>query len=88
MIPAFEPGDVVLLDSSPHADPFVVAGDVVVARHPFQRDTQILKRVEHLTKDGGLFLMGDDPEESTDSRSFGSIDPSAVLGVVVTNLGQ
>jgi nickel-type superoxide dismutase maturation protease len=88
MMPAFEPGDVVLLGPSPQADPFAMTGDVVVARHPFRRNTHILKRVEHLTEEGGLFLMGDDPEESTDSRSFGSIDPSAVLGVVVANLSR
>jgi nickel-type superoxide dismutase maturation protease len=88
MRPDFESGDVVLLDSSSRRDPPIGAGDVVVTRHPFRRNTRILKRVEHLTEEGRLFLKGDDLEGSTDSRSFGSIDPSAVLGVVVANLGS
>jgi nickel-type superoxide dismutase maturation protease len=88
MQPDFESGDVVLLDSSSRGDSRIGAGDVVVVRHPFRRDTRILKRVEHLTEEGRLFLTGDDPDESTDSRSFGSIDPSAVLGIVAANLGR
>lgn len=88
MRPDYESGDVVLLDSSLHRDPLPSAGDVVVARHPYRRDTHILKRVEHATEEGRLFLVGDERDESTDSRSFGPVHPSTVVGVVVRNLGR
>ena len=54
-------------------------GDVVLVQHD---DVQILKRVDHHTPDGRLFLVGDG-HASTDSRDFGPIDPSRVIGRVV-----
>ena len=57
----------------------VDVGDVVLAQHD---DVQILKRLDHLTEDGRLFLVGDG-HASTDSRDFGPIEPSRVIGRVV-----
>lgn len=76
MAPALPPGTTVLVDPRGTAG----AGDVVVARHP-EDELLVLKRVDHLTPDGRLFLRGDGPV-STDSRDYGPLSPDAILGVV------
>jgi nickel-type superoxide dismutase maturation protease len=86
MAPAFEPGDLVLLDPAARLRHTPRPGDVVVARHPHRHEVPIVKRVDHIETDGRLFLVGDDTVESTDSRAFGSLHPSAVLGLVVEKL--
>lgn len=55
----------------PHTPPEV--GDVVVCRHPFQPSLVVIKRITELQSDGGMFLRGDNPDESTDSRSYGLV---------------
>jgi len=57
------------------------AGDVVLVRRP-EADVLIVKRVDHLTDDGRVFLRGDG-SVSTDSRDFGALSLDSVLGVVV-----
>ena len=56
-------------------------GDVVLTTAP-TGNVRIVKRVDHITPDGRLYLRGDG-EVSTDSRDFGAVDPTATLGVVV-----
>ena len=82
MLPLLKHGDVVLID--PAAEP--VVGAVVLARHPLRTDTVILKRIDHITEDGRLYLLGDNPAESTDSRAFGTLSPALVQGTVVLRL--
>lgn len=54
-------------------------GDVVIVKH---HRLEIIKRVDKL-KDDQLYLLGDNPEESTDSRQFGWLPLSSVLAVVI-----
>lgn len=54
-------------------------GDVVIVRH---HRLEIIKRVSEL-KDNQLFLLGDNPLESTDSRQFGWLPLASVLAVVI-----
>ncbi|MDC1141957.1 S24/S26 family peptidase [Planctomycetota bacterium] len=56
-------------------------GDVVLFQHPFQPALAI-KRVAEITEDGRFDLRGDNPTESSDSRSYGPIRFDKVLGVV------
>lgn len=76
MSPSLPHGSTVLVDPRGTPGP----GDVVVARHPEQA-LLVLKRVDHLTPDGRLFLRGDGPV-STDSRDYGPLSPDALVGVV------
>lgn len=81
MLPALKDGDEVYVEK---ASDFRV-GDIVVAQHPF-RKTPIIKRITGITGPGKFFLAGDNPAESTDSRSFGEINADSILGKVVCKL--
>ncbi|MBI3109537.1 S26 family signal peptidase [Candidatus Daviesbacteria bacterium] len=54
-------------------------GDVVVIKHD---DKEMVKRIQKI--DGNLrYVMGDNRQESTDSRHFGSINKSQIVGKVI-----
>ena len=57
-------------------------GDIVVAVHPFQSDTTLIKQVASFDASGRMILAGANPAESTDSRSFGGVPQSCLVGVV------
>jgi nickel-type superoxide dismutase maturation protease len=48
-------------------------GDVVVARRPDRPELEIVKRIQAINADGAIFLAGDNPASSTDSRQFGAV---------------
>ncbi len=54
-------------------------GDVVVVRH---HRVEVLKRI-HEIKGELMYLLGDNPEESTDSRQYGWLPLSSVVGTVI-----
>jgi nickel-type superoxide dismutase maturation protease len=58
------------------------AGDVVLVRRPDRPDLLIVKRVQEVHPDGRLWLTGDNPSASDDSRLFGAVEPAAVEGRV------
>lgn len=74
MLPRLWPGDVLLtVPAWGRRRP----GQVVVARDPADRDHLVIKRVTGV--DGRrVFLRGDHPERSTDSRTWGWLDRRAV----------
>lgn len=80
MQPALEPGDWLLVDPDAYARRSPEAGDLILAPDPRQADLLLLKRVGLVDEDGRLQLLGDAPDASTDSRTFGSIDPTTVQG--------
>ena len=60
---------------------FVRVNDVVVFVHPLRPDFLEVKRV--ISKESkGWWVEGDNQDDSTDSRSFGLIDPSSVRGKI------
>ena len=82
MLPFLKDGDLVLID--PYAKPQI--DDVVLARHPFKKSVRIIKRVRGISPEGRYFLVGDNAEGSTDSRSFGAIQAKDILGKAVSRL--
>lgn len=81
MLPGLQNGDAVLVSAKAAVKP----GDIVVAQHPFKRSVRVVKRVESI--DGGrCTLVGDNPAESSDSRQFGSVKLSDVIGKAVARL--
>ena len=79
MEPALRDGDWVIVASL--ARPPRV-GEIVLARDPRVAERLVLKRVARV-KGGVCMLLGDRREESTDSRTFGPVALSAVLGRAV-----
>ena len=82
MTPTLNDGDVVLVKRTRR----IKVGDVVLAQHPFKQSVKVLKRVTEVNQDGRYVLTGDNPEESTDSRAFGSIKAADILGKVIGRL--
>lgn len=56
-------------------------GDVVIVRH---HRVEVMKRVDQLDDDQ-MYLLGDNPQESTDSRHFGWLPTSALVAVVIAS---
>lgn len=84
MYPTLESGDVVLID--PRA--FIAEGDIVVAQHPYKRSVKMIKRVEAIEAGDRYVLKGDNPDGSTDSRSFGAIAKADIAGRVVCRVSN
>jgi nickel-type superoxide dismutase maturation protease len=78
MAPALLPGDHVLVWKTRSVRP----GDVVAAPDPRRAARSVLKRVADVT-DEGLYLLGDNPEHSTDSRQWGRVPVASVEGKAV-----
>lgn len=83
MYPALRDGDVVTIDTAAYAERLPVVGEIVLARHPFRADVEIVKRVGSVTADGRIVLVGDDPRESEDSHSFGPVRADLLIGRLI-----
>jgi nickel-type superoxide dismutase maturation protease len=57
-------------------------GDVVVARRPDRPQLEIIKRIRTIDAGGTIFLIGDNPGASTDSREFGAVTRDHILARV------
>ena len=79
MNPTLKDGEVVLVDRTAR----IRAGDIVVARHPLQPGGEIVKRVTEINNRGHYFLVGDNREESEDSRDFDAVSRDYIRGKVV-----
>ena len=79
MLPVLKSGDTVLINPRAKAEP----GDIVAAHHPYIGKTKLIKRIDSIDSQGRFILVGDNPSESTDSRSFGSLAKDDILGKVV-----
>ena len=55
--------------------------DIVLCKHPYIKDLKIVKRIKKIIN-GHYYVVGDNKMsfESTDSRSFGLLSPSKILG--------
>ena len=54
-------------------------GDVVLLVHPRRPDALVVKRVDHPVE-GGWWVLGDNPDASEDSRTFGSVPADHIVG--------
>jgi nickel-type superoxide dismutase maturation protease len=80
MGPTLHSGDWLLVDPDAFSRRAPTGGDLVVVPHPRRPERLIVKRVATVAPSGGLVLLGDAPEASTDSRSWGPVPPTAVIG--------
>jgi len=89
MAPSLQPGDWAIATTARR----IARGDVVVLVHPLRPDLELVKRVLGGPGDPALpggrplgpdewFVVGDNHETSTDSRSFGPVRDEHLRGVV------
>jgi len=82
MNPTLRDGEVVLVDRAAE----ISVGDIVVAKQPLEQSTEVVKRVERINERGHYFLIGDNPDDSTDSRHYGAVTREYIRGKVVARL--
>ena len=80
MLPVLSQDDEVLIDRGR----VVVAGDIVVARHPYRSDVILIKVLAAFDDRGQAFLQGVNPAASTDSRTQGAVPRHHILGRVTS----
>lgn len=82
MAPAYSPGERVLVNRAAYWFATPRPGDPVVVRDPRKQDRLLLKRIDRPARDGGWLVLGDNSKASTDSRTFGPVDPNLIVGKV------
>ena len=60
-------------------------GSLVVTWHPQRSKLRLIKRLKSV-EGMGLWLLGDNPTESTDSRQLGAVPTNLLIGEVVARL--
>lgn len=81
MLPDFRPGDFVVANLLAYIFKGPRAGDAVILSDPRKKDRMLLKRVLSGVRQE-VFVLGDNPQESTDSRAFGLVAKEDILGKV------
>ena len=84
MQPTLEPGDRVLVRRLGRK-PAPSLESVVVTWHPQRSKLRLIKRLKSV-EETGLWLLGDNPAESTDSRQLGAVPSNLLIGEVVGRL--
>jgi nickel-type superoxide dismutase maturation protease len=80
MAPTLRPGDWLLADPEAYARRPPSVGQLVLVPDPRESSRLLVKRVAAVGPDGYLDVRGEDELASTDSRTFGPVDPSGVAG--------
>jgi nickel-type superoxide dismutase maturation protease len=75
MVPTLYHGDQLVVQYGARIRP----GDVVVLRHPFQQDLLVVKRAVE-RREGGWWVLGDNPDAGGDSTDYGVVPEDLVLG--------
>lgn len=82
MLPLLKEGDQVVVKR----DATLKTGEIVIAQHPFKQSVEMIKRIKEIDKNGRYFLIGDNQDESTDSRTFGAVSIECIKGKVISRL--
>lgn len=85
MVPIFRNNDIILINRLAYVFKKPKENDVIVLRDP-RNGREILKRIVKVN-DSAYFVEGDNKKESTDSRKFGPVKKSAIIGQLVMRLG-
>ena len=84
MYPTLYDGEAVLVDRRAEVE----VGDIVVAKHPVEQNSELVKRIDRINQHGHYVLLGDNPDDSIDSRDFGAVTRDYIKGKVVARLAR
>ena len=82
MFPVLCSADFIMVDKCFYKNRLPQVGEVVLALDPRSHDLVLVKRGSAVYPDGTVELLGDNTGESTDSRLFGPISKTLILGRV------
>jgi len=82
MAPRLPSGALVVVRPVDRTTPLRV-GEMVVARRPDRPQLEIIKRIQAVDGNGAIFLVGDNPSSSTDSREFGPVSREQIVARVL-----
>jgi len=85
MLPTLRSGEDVLV-SPVAATTALSPHDVVVCSHPFKPNMRMIKRISETFYDGSCYVLSDNAAEGSDSRSFGVVARSLIIGKVTSKL--
>lgn len=83
MNPTLKDGEIVLVDREAVN---IEIGDIVIAKHPVEQNSEVVKRVARINERGHYFLVGDNSEDSEDSRHYGAVTREYIKGKVVARM--
>lgn len=81
MEPTLAPGDYVIVNRWSYRLHRPLRGDLVVVHDPEHSGRFLVKRIADVAN-GSCFLVGDNAENSRDSRSFGPVPRALIVGRV------
>tara|TARA_Y100001968_G_scaffold232944_1_gene215785 strand:+ start:7619 stop:7906 length:288 start_codon:yes stop_codon:yes gene_type:complete len=80
MEPLMRSGDLVIYRPLRSSKEFLREGSIVIANHPNISNKLIIKRIQKKTV-SGFFLIGENKDFSSDSRSFGLVSSQNIVGI-------
>jgi len=84
MTPLLAPGEEILVATKAYRKSLPKIGDLVVLKHPQHHKLTIVKRILNIDHDCNCFLIGDNLLQSNDSRHWGLIKSSNLIGKVTS----
>ncbi len=79
MLPTYKDGETISFNK--FTGQHLSVGLVVLCSHPYQRNKKIVKRITKIESDDSVYIRGDNPSFSTDSRSYGPISKSKIIAI-------
>ena len=86
MEPEFKSGDYVLVNRLSYIFGNPRKGDIIVLKHPKEKNKFLIKRISLVTSSDEYFVVGDNKSFSQDSRHFGPIKKELIVGKVWIHL--
>lgn len=86
MEPTFKSGDYILVNKLAYFFGNPKKGDVIILKHPKEKDRFLIKRISLATNSGEYYIIGDNKNFSQDSRHFGHIKKDLIIGKVWIHL--
>lgn len=86
MEPTLRHGDYVLVNKLAYVFGKPAKGDMIVLKHPKEKNKLLIKRISAVRNSDEYFVVGDNKNYSKDSRHFGSIDKDLIIGKVFVHV--